>query len=829
MVKSFADFCVTMATNSDVQQLGGCDAQSVDTSTFTRSEVAANIQRQELALTKITTETDTSSVLLCIACSDEKCAKSKFCKVHKRGHDIIIKYISNLKSLSDEGPEHPQVKAYEWSMEEDVRCAKMVLDYEEMNPSTGNGHKGAKNKRGKPNMTSIVREMNAEKRESEEETLHKVDFEIFQGQMKVYRNWDFRKCKQIWDEYQQNPKTPRDNCGVVPGFAERLHLPGSLFGTDATRSSTSTSEVHRMATTVKSAAMSESDCARGTQDLGRGFKRHRPLLDANGFHAALPQKSVLRGDNERATMSDVIAAQNAPVSVVQPATPAESVTSTSSEGNSSAVKTAPPNKKQKLNVDRERMALRHKIETAWDKLVVNCRNCMSDASAALQQADVIADQKWMLLSHSRMTLAAVMIGHEYKVDEIVEPRQYTHVLCNFVELANSQMEMAIAGGDEKTVAGLTMTEGASHEAHLLEIQMFQWNNETSKMELSPIEEPDKVLVSLAMASLLGEVDKATTFETMEELENKWEASKAGILQLVHSLKVCAKDLKKLKKKRESTAALAVRQKQEQDRKRLTQKVDRDIASEKALAQIEKKSQLFGLNFEDKIPHRTAEEFDAAVRDGDLDWSGPWTTECKPLLERATKDDNAFSKAMKAWPKNMQTAKTWVDEGSCAALVMSQHGPLVPQDLLKDVVPPEVAVDDDDEFMSAQRIFQFWGSKGLLVSPELLFMGSVKMQFEGNQQVVCCSARNAAVASAYLDQIKDGDVAPEPDALRAMIPDLLEKAKTTTTMMNIKSLLLSMDNNHVQLFKRFGFALYSGVATGASLMYVPPGFVSARKK
>lgn len=147
-----------MAANSDVQQLGGCDVQSVDTFTFTPSEVAANIQRQELALTNITTETDTSPVLLCIAGSDEKCPKSKFCKVHKRGHDIIIKYISDLKSLSDEGPEHPQVKAYEWSMEEDVRQAKMVLDYEEMNPSKG--LKGAKGKRGKPNMTSIVREMN---------------------------------------------------------------------------------------------------------------------------------------------------------------------------------------------------------------------------------------------------------------------------------------------------------------------------------------------------------------------------------------------------------------------------------------------------------------------------------------------------------------------------------------------------------------------------------------------------------------------------------------------------------------------------------------------
>ena len=89
------------------------ETASVGTFAFTPSEVAAALDRNQVALTKVATETSAptgSGGPLCICCALPRASvRVKFCKCHKSIADTIRRCIANRKEHA--GEEDAEVKA----------------------------------------------------------------------------------------------------------------------------------------------------------------------------------------------------------------------------------------------------------------------------------------------------------------------------------------------------------------------------------------------------------------------------------------------------------------------------------------------------------------------------------------------------------------------------------------------------------------------------------------------------------------------------------------------------------------------------------------------
>ena len=103
------------------------DAASVCTFEFTQSEVALQYSHKLQAATKVTKEYATpnsSHTLLCLACHVTRCPRSRWCKVHRRAYEGLLRLSDKFPSGSEE-----RILFVE-AQQDDTKLIELVVDFE---------------------------------------------------------------------------------------------------------------------------------------------------------------------------------------------------------------------------------------------------------------------------------------------------------------------------------------------------------------------------------------------------------------------------------------------------------------------------------------------------------------------------------------------------------------------------------------------------------------------------------------------------------------------------------------------------------------------------
>lgn len=753
----------------------------------------------------------------CEACGEPQVNKSRWCVVHRRAADNIMR--AAMKGASAEA-DTDQSKAFKMVFGsrktkflppyagQPSLAVRAVLDYIERYPD---GKEKATKARGGIDLTQYVHSQGGRISDDKVSQNRLWDLELFTNKMFELRKWHAARCRSEFEKLRLQPGVRRDSAGP-PESPLRLAIPGWMTGDDFDESRTGTFEQKSLNRSNKAATgVNQETVDKMLAETRIGFQRPGGLAD--DVFQPLP-KGAVTGDqqySDRKTGLQIlndIAAELDPNASVAEASGAEQEEAHAGVGGQ-FVDLAPLRNRSAQTLEKDISRMESSVKVVVDA----CLKTLSEGNQA--------NESFFLAAKERAKCGLDWLGLYLNFG--APPEQWTPDKCVKIDWAgvvNSVAEGAAnsAGTFDPTRPPVSVKDVDAAGRHTAYLKMG-----LNAMALKPVESVDDMMGFTACKALVEKVGAATEKDTIELQVAMWESQKVLATQLLSSVRTAKGDLARENKsmaqraKKEETERLAQEQKERQQQQA-------EIAERnRKLLRASRETQAFSIEgFQNIKAFGNDDEMDAIAKaEADTPdaistlWNGPFVIKGSAKLAKAMEDPK-LKQTMAIWDQKFVNSPDAKRDDKTTAPATTGHG-VAALDALWEFLIPEArrGVDDSASLPAVRAATQdtwIYGYTQTLAccdwEPE--FLGTVRTQTTGTTQVLFVSAADLAKVFP-----KEFDFGQGPT-----------KRKSWTE--GVRDHMKGLTKEAADQWSNKGVVVLSAVVEAGDILVTPPGYLAFTK-
>ncbi|CAE7828810.1 unnamed protein product [Symbiodinium sp. CCMP2592] len=462
--------------------------------------------------------------------------------------------------------------------------AQVLLDFSAKFPDSKEKGKN----RGTLDLTTYVKTEGVRDEASRLKGNPLLDWELFQHKMAHKRGWTAQKAHQQWEALRANPDTERDE-GGPPASRLRLAIPSWLLGKDVLQEKTSHYVDRHVAQSSKAAKRKHEEVDEFREGMLQ--KINGPVLgQSSSFERkmsdmwSVPDSASGADINE--FLSKALEVPDDDVTSVPPSGPKDPKKDKEKEKEKEKDKDKDkdkdeekkPNKKTKLDLPSLRNTAFALQNRELNTLQKRFDDQLKEGASSIKASDCSQDGDFVDELKTRMKIGYLWLGQTMQVDGL--------------EVTSEQI-----GESEQDKVGQQIQEC-----------MNQFCFVSVKEQLCPLNE---------MAALVNQLKAQTTKDDLEKIVQSLQRKKEQASELMSSIGVAVKDLKKQHKRRQQDAAKTESQEKKRQRQQNEEKATQEVAEVKRSALLASWQVPFTIDAKEMMAIPEIDSFNAA------DWTKPF--------------------------------------------------------------------------------------------------------------------------------------------------------------------------------------------------------------